>query len=1234
MRNTLLLAGASIIIILVIFGVFLQNPKEKEVIGGDIAQEKVSSNSEPLTISKGTTSLNITVQMQEIAGRKYQRECLAECHLPISFKYDGLIAPSTFATDKNLFGNYLSNGERKMNYVTLEWLNISEVLEPTFEEKCTSITLPNSTKETSCNSTQNGTRVRISMEWQPVNGNLVMKKGEVYYFDFVGHDIASTEKKSIDIVPSIKIATQQFNITELAWWSSSWIRKKAIKIQNNNITYDTINASVQINVTFDSDMIVNFSDLRFTNDSENQELGYWIESKTDSSSALIWIKLPNFPKQVNTTIYMYYGNPAVDTTSSISNAFVYGDDYSSDTSGNWVNGASSLTYSASTGRLVFRQTAGASTYSYPSAAFQRLNSSYVIMAKYNFSLIGISEYMGITGFKGVMSTSVAAGKEGYCNQVADATPNYELARCQLDSGAQPFSTAKDNIDFIFDISLTELNQTVRVFNPNRTQVLINNRSDNSWSTGYYAVRLYSDNSVATLGLDWFTVRPWLSGTPTVVFGAEENPAGEEIKPLVFLDNPANGATVYAPTVSFNATLSDNYNVSNATLYVWWRGDALQNTTLVVIGKVNGTANTTYVFNKSGNYKWNYLASDNSSNRNWSYPNYTIKYVVYPFYNSFSYSVPQQATFTPANTPYQFNVTIGTPTPDNEIIDKVILEWNGTNYTASNYTAKTFNVTFTSLALQNFTYYWWVNYSDGGGNNLSQMFEYNLSKNVLTEINQTYNTSSYETAGEGFILTLDYLNPITELSAVLRYNNSDYAGTKTNDGVNVNFTANANAPNVITPTAVPFYWIITQTNASGSFYYNTTSKTQSVLPFQFGFCNTTLNVTYLNVTFKNETIATEKTKANMVSNFVYYSNVPSANKTYSFSNASENYEYDYCFSPTHLPVYTYVTFQYDNAETDTRVHTTTYSLSNKTSNITLWVLPFSASYIYVTFQVTNTADQPLSGVTINVTHPTLGLIETKTTSVSGTATFLMNPTTTYTISTYRSDLGSYSFSDTFATSSYTIMLGTVNSTPYYDYTTGITYSIRPGDSALKNNTVYHFNFTVASTYWEVSKFGFILYYENGTVAGSTSAVTNGGTVDTTANTGNKTNSIRMNAYYVINNTYRNVTMTWYVAPLGDTSFSILYLITDLDTFLSRGLLGINEFSLALLGFVIILLVSGVFAVRYGLNNPHYITGIIFVLTFFFDVVMGWFPVRLGAITYMPTILTGIIFMIFAYREVGR
>lgn len=90
------------------------------------------------------------------------------------------------------------------------------------------------------------------------------------------------------------------------------------------ITVSTASATLsgfqkKITISFVSGkMASDFSDLIFE-DSLDNNLPYWIENKTDNSSAVVWVKL-NTSSSTASTIYMYYGSETpITSPSSIDN---------------------------------------------------------------------------------------------------------------------------------------------------------------------------------------------------------------------------------------------------------------------------------------------------------------------------------------------------------------------------------------------------------------------------------------------------------------------------------------------------------------------------------------------------------------------------------------------------------------------------------------------------------------------------------------------------------------------------------------------------------------------------------------------------------------------------------------------------------------------------------------------------------------------------------------------------
>lgn len=116
----------------------------------------------------------------------------------------------------------------------------------------------------------------------------------------------------------------EFSLQERSgWFDADWSRRKAVSLTNSGSALTDF--QISLTITYDSDMQSDFDDIRFANDS-GTELDYWIESKTDSSSASVWVKVDSIPNG-SSTIYMYYGNSGASATSSGLDTFIFYDDF-------------------------------------------------------------------------------------------------------------------------------------------------------------------------------------------------------------------------------------------------------------------------------------------------------------------------------------------------------------------------------------------------------------------------------------------------------------------------------------------------------------------------------------------------------------------------------------------------------------------------------------------------------------------------------------------------------------------------------------------------------------------------------------------------------------------------------------------------------------------------------------------------------------------------------------------
>jgi len=97
-----------------------------------------------------------------------------------------------------------------------------------------------------------------------------------------------------------------------------WTRRSPMTVTGFQQNYQT-----RLTIPYDIDMLASFDDIRFVDTSAGTELPYWIESKTDSVSAVVWVKTA-----MNNSIYLYYGNSTATSSSNGSAVFDFFDDFS------------------------------------------------------------------------------------------------------------------------------------------------------------------------------------------------------------------------------------------------------------------------------------------------------------------------------------------------------------------------------------------------------------------------------------------------------------------------------------------------------------------------------------------------------------------------------------------------------------------------------------------------------------------------------------------------------------------------------------------------------------------------------------------------------------------------------------------------------------------------------------------------------------------------------------------
>lgn len=130
-----------------------------------------------------------------------------------------------------------------------------------------------------------------------------------------------------------------------------WNHRKLLVIDNKQNANSLANFEVDLDITYNSEMNNDFSDIRFT-DSDAQTLlnfGWDInedgsEKKTDSVSATAVVKVPSIPAYGEKVIYIYYGNPSATSVADLEQTLTWFDHFTSDRSSEYTYYSSNTTW--------------------------------------------------------------------------------------------------------------------------------------------------------------------------------------------------------------------------------------------------------------------------------------------------------------------------------------------------------------------------------------------------------------------------------------------------------------------------------------------------------------------------------------------------------------------------------------------------------------------------------------------------------------------------------------------------------------------------------------------------------------------------------------------------------------------------------------------------------------------------------------------------------------------------
>ncbi len=676
---------------------------------------------------------------------------------------------------------------------------------------------------------------------------------------------------------------------------------------------------------------------------------------------------------------------------------------------------------------------------------------------------------------------------------------------------------------------------------------------------------------------------------------------------VTLNSPVDNFNSTSRSITFNATAIDNNILVNVSLYL--NG---------VINETNSSGyNGTYIFIKTfedGNYNWTVEAFNDN---NLSTIATTRTFTIDTDYPALKIIYPNETiNYHVINT----NLTLNWSINDTNL-GSCWYGYGGTNTTLT-CADNTTSINITNSI--NRTIILYANDTAGHLNSTSITWQYNVFEN-----SRTLNTTSYQTQSETFSINV---TANSSLSAVtLDYNGTEYLTTQSGTTYSKTFDI---------PVASlgnnSIRWKFTY---AGSSIYSDYSY-QNITKTVFTICNSTYSTVFLNVSFKDEEDDSLITASIPTSNFIYYLGTGTVNKTYIFTNNTINDYYEFCASPN-LALNTFPYIQYKNG---TNYPQRTYDpnikeYSNIITNLTLYLLSVNDG-IYVTFQVINLAEQPISNVIVNATREIDGediLISNGLTDASGSVTFWLNPDFLHTLTFSKIGYSTVVYTVTPTQTAYTITMGE-GVTEDSDYSRGITELVQPRRDFLDENVSYIFNYTTTSSYWDLDKFGFSLYWENTTLVYSGSSTTDtGGTIASPSiNLTGSSTYLYMEYYYSINSTYTNGTRTWNIEGTYGRQFSMFRFFSDLSLYIDSGrLFGMDNFGKALLSVIILVMVAGGMSLRYGIRSDTFVAGVIFGVVLLLDYGIGFLPpLNIGGVTRdinFFSILAAIMLIFVIIRE---
>jgi hypothetical protein len=356
---------------------------------------------------------------------------------------------------------------------------------------------------------------------------------------------------------------------------------------------------------------------------------------------------------------------------------------------------------------------------------------------------------------------------------------------------------------------------------------------------------------------------------------------------IILNSPENNYISASEIVEFNCSANISNGATLTNISLWTNQSGIWEAKNITTGL--STNSTTQTWNRTINDTtlWTCQACDSDGDCGFASNNRTLFLdIIYPLISVESPVGILGSGLIGANE--TLNVTF-----TDQRLDSCWYDYNGTNITIDGCLTGVKNSTQFILEANNFNMTIYANDSVGNLNSTLIEWAYNI-----TELSQTYPTSSVESATEIYVANLSYnSSAFSVITGILTLNNTPYIGTKTGVGNNAIFTTNVIMPSVSAETNFTSYWTISLTDESGTIDYNLTSNNVTVSIINLSLCGSPLTVPFWNFTILNESNSVEINSTFEATFSVKEIGSTTANE-FSFADTTEtNSQYDFCISPT-------------------------------------------------------------------------------------------------------------------------------------------------------------------------------------------------------------------------------------------------------------------------------------------------------------------------------------------------